>query len=320
MKKRNILLSFIGTNDAGKIAGNEDGAILTALNERKYDKVILFWNDSKTTTASFKEISNYLKSEILKRKYSSKVELVKFSLNDVTNHNEIYPVLKNFCDTLPKQQAIEYTAAISSGTPSMQVCWILLAESGDFSKDFPLNLIRIRDPKFGKPSIIPVKLDTSLPKIILLQNEVDTLKKDLIPLAEINIEKGTLNIGRDEVPLSPIEFSYYRYFAERVLDREDSEKISGLYISNSFLQKVYKYHEESFPALDVNREEMRKLLKSERELSITTFRGNISKLNKKINETIKNSTLSKLFQITIEGKRGAKFYGIKAEKEKILVR
>lgn len=39
---RKIFLSFIGSNDAGKLAGNDDGAILTALKEKKFDEVILF--------------------------------------------------------------------------------------------------------------------------------------------------------------------------------------------------------------------------------------------------------------------------------------
>lgn len=38
----NILLSFIGTNDAGKLIDKNDGAILTALSNEKFDEVILF--------------------------------------------------------------------------------------------------------------------------------------------------------------------------------------------------------------------------------------------------------------------------------------
>lgn len=45
MNRKNVLLSFIGTNDAGKLISKNDGAILTTLSFRKFDKVILLWND-----------------------------------------------------------------------------------------------------------------------------------------------------------------------------------------------------------------------------------------------------------------------------------
>lgn len=56
----------------------------------------------------------------------------------------------------------------------MQVCWILMAESGDF----PVDLIRSNESKFGGQFVTPVKLGTGLPRIIRLQEEVKTLTKE----------------------------------------------------------------------------------------------------------------------------------------------
>ena len=103
---------------------------------------------------------------------------------DVTDHNHIYPVLKGFTDDLNKAENFDYTAAISSGTPAMQVCWILLAESGDFSETNKLNLIKVKDPAFGESENIPVIIETSLPQIIRLKNEIKTLRNDLVPTSD----------------------------------------------------------------------------------------------------------------------------------------
>lgn len=315
MKK--ILLSFVGTNDAGKLIGPKDGAILTALNNERYDKVILLWNDAKIGEITYSEVVQYLSQEIVKKKV--KVEDHCFEITDVTDHNIIYKVLKDYTDKLEDKKSISYTAAISSGTPAMQVCWILLAESGDFSVSNPLKLIKVKDPKFGTSQNIPVKLSTSLPRIIGLKNQIESLKADLIPSAIINVNHGMLKIGDIDVDLSPIEFCYYRYFAKRVLDKYEAEKFSGITVPLKFMELIYHYHQESFPDLDLNREDLRKMIKNKNELGIQTFRGNISKVNKKIKEALNNITLIEQFQISITGKRGAKFYGVKCDVSKIKI-
>ena len=144
--QKKILLSFVGTNDAGKLIGKNDGAILTALKKQKFDEVILLWNRTQIGEVKYEKVVKYLKREIMKRKYASKISDKEFKLSDVTDHNQIYLKLKEFTDTLPKNKSYSYTAAISSGTPAMQVCWTLFAESGDFTETIPLQLIKIKDP------------------------------------------------------------------------------------------------------------------------------------------------------------------------------
>lgn len=314
---KNILISFVGSNDAG--SDGNDGAILTALTNEKFDEVILLWNQSKNKLYDFKEITNYLKVTITKRKLAKKVFTNELKLNDVTDHNEIYSKLREFTDNLDKSEKNLYTAAISSGTPAMQVCWILLAESGDFSETNPLRLIKVNDPKFSKSQNLPVKLNTALPKIIRLKQENLKLKKDFLPDVKLIIETGQLFIGNIEIPISPIEFAYYRYFAERAKEGKNLEKISGISIPHHFLEKVYQYHQESFPVLDLNREEIRLTLKSNKELGMSTFRGNVAKINRKIKEQIETQSIIEQFKIISQGKRGAKFYGILSTEDKIFI-
>ncbi len=314
---KKILISFVGVNDAGKLQNKEDGAILTAFKNEKFDEVHLLWNKNNKGQINFDAIVNYLSDEIKKRNYSKKINSTQLNISDVTDHNEIYQLLKSYTDTLEKNDGIEYIAAISSGTPAMQVCWILLAESGDFSEEFPLRLIKVIDPKFGKSANIEVKLDTSLPKILRLKKEIESVKKDLIPVAELNLNTGLITIGKFQIDLSPIEFCHYRYFAERIINNLDLEKFSGISVPLSFAKKIYSFHEESFPDLEMNRFDLQKLIKDGTEMAMPTFRGNISKINKKIREALELPTLIDNFQINITGKRGAKFYGIKAPKSKL---
>jgi len=316
-KKKNILLSFVGTNDAGKLKGPNDGAILSALSNQQFDEVILLWNKSSSKDINYQSVSDYIRSEIKKRRLAKNTEIIELPIKDVTDHNQIYLTLKQFTDKLIKSDEIRYTAAISSGTPAMQVCWILLSESGDFSETNKLNLIKTKDPKFGNSENIPVKIDTALPKIIRLKEEVDNIRKDLIPAAIIDIAKGQVKIGNILIDLAPMEFSYYRYFAERVVNDLGSEKFSGIFAPVNFLEKIYYYHEESYPDLESMRDPLRKMLKNGVDLLLTTFRGNVTKANKKIRSELNNETLSNEFEISNQGNRGAKFYGIRVLKEKI---
>jgi hypothetical protein len=316
---KKILLSFVGINDAGKLTGQSDGAILTALSNEKFDEVFLLWNKPSNKNVDFQSIAEYLKKEIKKRKLASKTHLVELPIKDVTDHNQIYKLLKDFTDSLDKSENFNYTAAISSGTPAMQVCWILLAESGDFSETNTLRLIKVKDPKFGKTENLEVKIDTTLPKIIRLKEEVESLKKDLIPAAVISVSKPSLKIGDTLIPLTPIELCYFRYFAERVLNDEGDEHFPIYSTSQRFLERIIEIHKDFFPHNDSGREDLIRISKQKFGLDITTFRGNVSKLNKKIKNALQNDSIANNFIITSEGLRGAKYYGLRTTSDKIKI-
>ncbi len=315
--KKNILLSFVGTNDAGSLnESKNDGAILTVFLERKYEEVHLLYNEGNVKDISYKLIAEHIKKELLLRKYCTNVFLHKIDLKSVTDHNEIYPSILNFCKTLPKDAGFQYTAAIASGTPAMQVCWILLAESGDYS----IKLIRSNEPKFGKPYVHDVVLGAGLPRILKLQERIEELENDkneLLPDVFINISDGDIKIGNVRIDLSPIEFSYYRYFLEKAKIGNSQERFSGLSVSNDFLNSVFKYHKESFPEAELFRDQLQKMIKNKIPLSISTFRGNLSKTNKKITNSLKNPSLSEHYKINQFGKRHSTSYGVSVKPGKI---
>ena len=87
----------------------------------------------------------------------------------------------------------------------------------------------------------------------------------------------------------------------------------------AFLNRIIEIHEELFADLESNRIDIEEIRRRGIGLSLYTFRGNVSKLNKKIREMLDNESLTSTFEINITGSRGAKFYGIKATKEKLKI-
>lgn len=312
---RKILVSFVGTNDEGKhdekLNCKLDGAILTALKAIKnIDEVFLLWTPPSKDN-DFYKITNYLKGEIEKRKLCNKVNKFEFDIVNPTDHNEIYPKLLEFCKRNVTGE--EVIAAIASGTPAMQVCWILMAESGDFN----LKLIRSNEPKYSKSLITEIKLGTGLPKIVKrLESENKDLKK-LLPIVNMNISKGELKIGNELIKLSPIQFAYYRYFLERAKEEKKYERFPMFRTHLEFVKKIIKYHNDSFPESDQGILHTIKLLKNEDGIHIGNFRPNLNRINKKIKSILISESLSRYFIIESIGARQALSYGISLSGEKI---
>lgn len=319
IKNKKILVSFVGTNDAGKLYGKKDGAILTVLeNYRKFDEVYLIWTSSERPQINYDHISKYLEKEIKNRKLCHNVKRFYMDLYNVTDHNEIYPNLLQFLKNNLDEKSCDITAAIASGTPSMQACWILIAESGDFK----LNLVRSNEPELGVELVTPVKLDTSLPKIIRLQEENKQLKsinRSLLPDVKLFIEKSELFIGDNRISLSPMQFCYYRYFLERKRNNESELKIKGIYLPKEFCERIISFYEESYKEYDINIREHKKKLSESEYIQSSSFRSTLSKLNKKIKEYLKNTKIQIYFLVIGTGPNQSKSYGINIPKEKIKI-
>ena len=310
---KNILISFVGVNDGAGLKNKTDGAIMTVLKNRKFDEVILLWTPP-TKEHNFYEVTNGLKKEIEKRKLAKKVSKIEFDISNPADHNEIYPKLLEVCKSLTENE--NYTAAIASGTPAMQVCWILMAESGDFK----INLIRSNEAKFGREPITEIKLGTGLPKVIKNLEEENKSLKALLPNVFMNLEKGEVKIGDTIVPLSPIQFAYYRYFIERISEDKEYERFSGFEVPKTFHKKIIEYHKQSFPESDLFIKESEKLLRDNMGYDMRTFRANVSKLNKKIKDALNDNKIDSYFLVETEGIRHSLRYGINLTTEKIAIK
>lgn len=286
-----------------------NGAILTVATEQRFKQVHLIW--SKSRFYEFDEIGDYVRSQLEQRKLCEKVHITELKITDPTNHNEIYPKLLKFLNSV-KKPGETYTAAISSGTPSMQACWILIAESAAF----PLKLVRSDDPKFGVPVVRNVRLSAALPRIEKIRKENIELKRSALDRLEFNIKKPEVLIGNRILPLTPIEFAYYRFFAERALEGSEYLRFGIYETPKEFYENVLKFHGESFPFADGARQTLEK----SKSISCSTFRSNVTRINKKIMTLVENPFYSNYYCIESEGQKFSKRYGISMPHELIKIR
>lgn len=291
-----VLISFVGNNDFNE---ERSGAILTVAENIEFGEIHLLWCRSKFT--DYNMIGKYVKSEIERKELSEKVVLEEIEIEDPTNHNEIYPKLMKYLKSIHRKNR-KFFAAISSGTPSMQACWILIAESNAF----PIKLFRSDDPKWGVDVVRPVKLSTALPKIVILENENLQLKKLALKKLCIDRKIPEVKIGDKKLELSPIEFVYYTFFAERALEDKEYLKFGTYNVPAEFFDRILKMHEDMFESADIARDKLRKT----GEISCSTFRTNVTRINKKIEKLLGKKVPFKYYLIESEGMKFAKRYGM----------
>lgn len=317
MKKKTALISFVGTNDQGKDPNKGEGAILAVFEERKFDKVYLLWVNTKKQQIDFHEIAGNVQHKLLGRRLCKEVEVKQFDCKNVVDHNEIYQSLLKFSAELPT--GYDYTAAISSGTPQMQACWLLLAESGDFQ----LRLIRTNEKKFGGKRVEPVQLNSTLPRIYSLRNEIkqrDNEIQELIPNLKIDTSTGIVRVGETIIKLAPAEFSHYCVLAKHALDGDEAFHFDEEDIPQEIVTEAFQYYKQAFKHLYDN------LIKSELDakinnpISVKTWRSFISRINTAFKNSQLNSNIIKHYQVSIDGKRNSTLYSIKAHPKKIKIK
>ncbi len=155
-----ILLSFTGFHDpfAASAATGEmrAGPILTVVAERTFDCVYLF------TTPKASEISERTAAAISDRHPDVKVRILEVPLKDPTNYLGILRQLrKHFKELNADHPAASYSISVSSGTPHMHACWLLLAASGEI----PATILQSSPPEF-------------VPEGRSLVKEIDLYQKD----------------------------------------------------------------------------------------------------------------------------------------------
>lgn len=143
MGTRNVLLSFAGFHDpyADTTVQNQKdaGPILTVMAAGSYDHVVLFDTPNTTErTAATAAVVRQLYPEV-------QTTVKSLPLSDPTDHLEI---LKQLRRVLSREDVLASGAAlhisVSSGTPAMHACWMLLAASGEF----PARILQSRPATF----------------------------------------------------------------------------------------------------------------------------------------------------------------------------
>jgi len=124
------LLTFVGFHDPygdSPIEGARSGGpILQVLRCRPFERVVLF------STPKVQERTRRTQSEIQRFWPEMTVETKSLErLDDPTNHILILRYLRKFVrELLAERPDAQYCVSISSGTPSMHACWLLLTAEG----------------------------------------------------------------------------------------------------------------------------------------------------------------------------------------------
>jgi transcriptional regulator with AAA-type ATPase domain len=147
-----ILLTFTGFHDpfsASPIGGDmQTGPILTVVADRSFDCVCLF------STPKTAEISERTAQAIRDRHPAVKTEILDVPLKDPTNYLGILRQLRaHFRKIHAAHPDAEYSISVSSGTPHMHACWVLLAASGEI----PATILQSTPPEFVPEGRSPVK-------------------------------------------------------------------------------------------------------------------------------------------------------------------
>ncbi len=309
------LFSFVGVTDVNMLE-QQRGPILTAVDGLKPKNVILIATTGAGVRYDLVGGASQLQKMIKSISPITKISIVTVDIDDPTDHNEIYPKLRDVVSMHSTKKG-RLIAAISSGTPSMQVCWILLAESGEVK----LSLYRTTEAELTKAPVREVRLDSSLPRIIALEEENAALKAIAIPRVELSVEKGLVTIGSAVINFSPLQFAYYRFFLERLAMigpiSEARFRVSGMFTDEQFAQKIMAFRRESFPnASDSDGTYGKRKVSM---IPAEQFRSNLTKLNRKLQDAL-GDTLAVYYCIESSGPREAKTYGIRLDKSKVRIR
>ena len=165
-----ILLSFTGSHDPfSKSAQDGDartGPVLTILAERTYSVVYLF------TTPRMADISAETSKEIRGRYPDTCVKIMEVPLKDPTNYIGILRQIRSHFKTIRAEHPNEkFSVAVSSGTPQMHACWLMLTAGGEI----PATILQTIPPEFipeGASCVKEIDLSSEeFPRITLRQIE-----------------------------------------------------------------------------------------------------------------------------------------------------
>ena len=180
------LLTFIGNNDCN-IKEDSLGPVLSILGKMTFDRVYLFYSNDRYLPPASKILM------FCREKYpNTEINYVAAKANNPTDYNIVYPAMysavKNIINKM-KDENVEFTISLTSGTPTMHSCWIFLNQGGVIDA----NLIQVsRESKIDN---IDFNLD-DFPEI----RDIADVKSALTKLSRENeIYKENLQLELDNI-------------------------------------------------------------------------------------------------------------------------
>jgi len=184
--KLKVLLSFIGNHDPFTDGKETPGPILSILEQRKFDKIFLLFNNDRYWDALSQT------QEYCNRHYPTmKVEYRQAKSLSPIDYNLVYPAMYLVVQKIKKDDPeAKFTISVTSGTPTMHACWLFLVQGKAIdakliqtSREVGIQEITFKLDDFPKIE----QTDEIKTKLTQLSRENDLLKKS------INIDSSIIN-------------------------------------------------------------------------------------------------------------------------------
>ena len=153
-----VLLTFTGFHDPFSASpdGEEHvGPVLSLVSERAFDRVVLF------STPKTDVITTETRAELATRHPQVDTVVIDLPLIDPTDYVEILEGLRSHTRRLIEETPdVRLTVSVTSGTPHMHACWLLLVASGEI----PADLVNVRPTRFvsrDRPLVMTVDYTSS---------------------------------------------------------------------------------------------------------------------------------------------------------------
>lgn len=200
--------------------------------------------------------------------------------------------------------------------------------------------INTRDAKIELAEIPFIRLREKLPALFgeeemnynkmveISQNEIDLIQPIL--LITVNLHDRKVQIGDKVFALSPILFSIYVYMAQLKTvhciypERKNCADCNGCYKSlneiteTENLSNILSCYKKMYRPESIYYEKLKERFGTFRADIIDSFRQYFSKINREIDKTLAEN--SEYYKIISVGTYGAKKYGLKIDKSKIIIR
>jgi transcriptional regulator with AAA-type ATPase domain len=164
----------------------QPGPILSLVAARSFDRIILF------STPSTEENTSATRDALRSSSPKTGIEVRDLPLHDPTDYVAILrglrPHIRAITDSTTKAN---YFIAVSSGTPQMHACWVLLAASGEI----PAHILNVRPPRFvskGRPAVVEVDLTAT--EFPLIRSNICSVEPPDVPLSNIDAIVSELGI------------------------------------------------------------------------------------------------------------------------------
>jgi len=212
-----IYLTFIGNHDK-IIPGRQLGAALAIFLQYKeqLDQVFIFVTPSKPEdSANYNEIAQNTKSVLEQEKPGIEVELIQLELQNPIDFDIVYPIMLHEIQKIFENEILKKTEKIiniTSGTPTMTACWVLLHKSGLLPNS---KIVQSFETKFAR------KRGKSTQEVNL---EIDDFPKIEAPSA---LKRQLTIVSREKSEL-----------AEKVKQSELDEKVSELIGQSKAIKEI----------------------------------------------------------------------------------